>query len=88
MIGSTRLTSGSVPPQLLEFARWRQIRYCLLGLGADGHSAGALQIRGSGGMEGRWVRGRLFFNVGVDSRLARGTRRSSALQMIVRVGAP
>lgn len=49
MIGSTRLTSGSVPPQLLEFARWRQIRYCFLRLGADGHSAGALQIRGSVG---------------------------------------
>lgn len=76
--------------QLLEFARWKQIRYCILRLGADGHSAGALQIRG--GVGGVWrgvgVCGRLFFNVGVDFRLARGMRRSSALQTIVRVGAP
>lgn len=31
------------------FARWEQISYCLPGLGADGHSIAALQIRSGGG---------------------------------------
>lgn len=67
MIGSARLTSGSVPPQLLEFARWRQIRYCLLGLGADGHSAGALQIRGSVGRGGGGGFAAAYFSVSAST---------------------
>lgn len=48
-IDSRERVSTATAAVIRVFARWEQISYCLPGLGADGHSIAALQIRGGGG---------------------------------------